>query len=394
MPDNTWCFMDVRGKRQGPVADADVTSAYRRGDLLRDGLVWREGMPQWLVLRQVEDELGLDPSDPAAAPPAPPATAPYMAATTSTRSFDRTEIVYAGFARRFAALFVDGLILAIPSFLLSFVLGIAFAILMQGSDSHTMFIAQTAFGTILGLILRAAYFSVMESSKGQGTIGKRAFGIKVTNEAGGRLTFMQALGRWFAAGLSYLTLYVGFFMAGFTDRKRALHDMVAGTLVVDRWAYTEFPERQQRDQSGVLMAVIIVFFFMMIVVVAILAAIAIPAYQDFTIRSQVAEGSMLAEGSKIAVADYYARNHDFPRNNAAAGVAGPSAMSGNFVSSVTINNGVITVAYGGPKANAMLPSSATLVFAPRGDGEIVRWACNSVAGSTVEAKYRPTLCRP
>ena len=56
------------------------------------------------------------------------------------------------------------------------------------------------------------------------------------------------------ASLSYLTLYIGFLMAAFTERKQALHDMVAGTLVVDRWAYTEHPELQRRGLGGCVIA--------------------------------------------------------------------------------------------------------------------------------------------
>ena len=86
------------------------------------------------------------------------------------------------------------------------------------------------------------------------------------------MSFAQALGRWFAAELSYLTLYIGFFMAGFTERKQALHDMVAGTLVVDRWAYTAEPERQDRSLSGcgvaVLLVMVLVFLAMVVAVVA------------------------------------------------------------------------------------------------------------------------------
>jgi len=399
MPDTTWYYMDMRGQRQGPVADADVTSAYRRGDLLRDGLVWCEGMPQWLPLRQLEGEFGLEPSDHAAAPPPPPATAHYLAATTSGRGFDRNEIVYAGFARRFAALFVDGLILVIPGFVVSFLLGIPFAILVQGLDQRTKAFAQMAFGAVVGLILRAAYFSVMESSKEQGTIGKRALGIKVTNEAGGRLTFLQALGRWVAALLSYLTLYVGFFMAGFTERKRALHDMVAGTLVVDRWAYTEFPERQQRDQSGVLIAVIIGAFFMMIFVIAILAAIAIPAYQDYVIRSQVAEGAALSEGSKQAIAEFYSNRGYYPANNASAGVPASTSIQGQYVDSVTIEStgvgstfATITAHYGN-RANQAI-AGQSLVFRATSAFGSTHFTCDTEAGTTLNVKYRPTVCRP
>jgi len=78
------------------------------------------------------------------------------------------------------------------------------------------------------------YEAAMLSSAWQATVGKRALGIVVTDDEGKRLSFAHATGRHFAKWLSRLTLYIGFIMAGFTKKKQALHDMVAGTLVVNR----------------------------------------------------------------------------------------------------------------------------------------------------------------
>jgi uncharacterized RDD family membrane protein YckC len=76
------------------------------------------------------------------------------------------------------------------------------------------------------------YFPILESSNWQATIGKRAVGIKVIDLDGKRITFPRALGRFFAKIISGLVLYIGFIMAGFTERKQALHDIIAGTLVI------------------------------------------------------------------------------------------------------------------------------------------------------------------
>ena len=80
------------------------------------------------------------------------------------------------------------------------------------------------------------YYAFMESSANQATVGKIALGLKVTDTDGGRISFGRALGRTFAKILSVLTLFIGFIMAGFTDRKQALHDKIAHTLVVKRSA--------------------------------------------------------------------------------------------------------------------------------------------------------------
>jgi len=131
-----------------------------------------------------------------------------------------------------------------------------------------------------------------------------------------------------------------------------------------------------------------------VAVVAVLAAIAIPAYQDYVIRSQVSEGAALAEGSKTAVAEYYSNKGQMPHDNAQAGVASPASIAGNYVSSVTIEDGKIVVAYGGAHANSVIPASAVLVFSPSPAAGSISWSCDTAAGTTVNVKYRPTACRP
>ncbi|MBS0575714.1 MAG: pilin [Proteobacteria bacterium] len=129
-----------------------------------------------------------------------------------------------------------------------------------------------------------------------------------------------------------------------------------------------------------------------VAVVAILAAIAIPAYQDYVIRAQVAEGSALAEGSKVAVAEYYANSGKLPHDNAQAGVADAASITGNYVSSVKIDDGRITVTYGN-KANAPIRDEV-LMFVPAPEEGVMRWSCGSAAGTTIASKYRPAACRP
>jgi uncharacterized RDD family membrane protein YckC len=81
-------------------------------------------------------------------------------------------------------------------------------------------------------VLQWLYFALMESSAHQATLGKMALGIIVTDMQGQRLTFGRATGRFFAKILSGCMIYIGFIMAAFTERKQALHDMIASTLVV------------------------------------------------------------------------------------------------------------------------------------------------------------------
>lgn len=393
MPEVKWFYMDSRGQRQGPVADAGVAAAHRHGDLLRDGLVWREGMPQWLPFAQVETEFGLGQPDGAPVPPPLPEGPRHlaMAAAVRSRSVDRNDIVYAGFMRRWAALFLDQMILAVPMVFIVVLLAIPLGLSSHEGHNAAGALAQVIY-FLLWIIAAPLYYAGQESSVHQATLGKRALGIKVTDDKGQRLDFSHALGRWFAAALSHLTFDVGFLMAAFTERKRALHDMVASTLVVDRWAYTEFPERQQRSPSGCLIVFIIVIVGI-VPVIAILAAIAIPAYQDYVIRAQVSEGSALAKDAKTAVAEYYNRHGSFPPNNAASGLASAASIQGAYVSNVDVGSadGTIAVTYSRmppQRANSAIDGKV-LLFEAKAFADHIEWHCKS---NSIKQKWCARSC--
>ncbi len=129
-----------------------------------------------------------------------------------------------------------------------------------------------------------------------------------------------------------------------------------------------------------------------VAVAAILAAIAIPAYQDYVIRSQVSEGASLAEGSKTAVAEYFASTGKMPQDNAVAGVASAASISGSYVAEVQVDAGQIRVIYSShvpQKANAAL-DGGVLLFSPAPENGNIRWTCSS---ANIPAKYLPTICR-
>ena len=128
-----------------------------------------------------------------------------------------------------------------------------------------------------------------------------------------------------------------------------------------------------------------------VAIIAILAAIAIPAYQDYTIRSQVSEGLSLADGAKTAVAEFYSNTGRLPGNNASAGLATAASIKGNYVSSVDLstNAGMITVAYGGPKASTKIPVGSTLLLSPITNSGSTAWTCKS---NTISPKYLPSSC--
>jgi uncharacterized RDD family membrane protein YckC len=140
----------------------------------------------------------------AAAATVPPLVIPALRADGTRR--------YAGFWIRVAAVFVDSLVLGIPYFLLTRTFG--------------------RYGEAAAVLAAWLYFPLMESSASQGTIGKIAFSLTVTDTSFRRISLKRAVGRQFAKILSTLTLDLGYVMVGLTSQKRGLHDFVAGTLVL------------------------------------------------------------------------------------------------------------------------------------------------------------------
>lgn len=123
-----------------------------------------------------------------------------------------------------------------------------------------------------------------------------------------------------------------------------------------------------------------------VAIIGILAAIAIPAYQDYTKRAHVSEGLSLAAGAKTAVSEFYSTNNDWPTDNTSAGLAASSTITGNAVTSVNVNASTITVTY-----NSKVDSSSnTLTLVATASGGAITWSCT---GGSVDPKYRPSNCR-
>lgn len=134
---------------------------------------------------------------------------------------------YASFSSRTAALLIDVVILYILGFMSGVLLAVFYALLSEDTEG----LEPLAY--LLGIVINWLYFALQESSTKQATIGKRALNIYVSDLNGSRLSFSQATSRHFSKILSSV-LCIGFIMAAFTQRKQALHDLIAKTLVVQR----------------------------------------------------------------------------------------------------------------------------------------------------------------
>lgn len=276
-------FYAQQGRQLGPVPLDTIRQMLATGALQPTDLVWRDGMSGWLPAHSVpelappapqqpqqpygypqqqpgygQQPYPQQPQQPYGAPqqgyPQQPYGQPqapygYQApgypqqpgyGQVPVNYYTPTRPPYSGFWLRFVAIIIDGIILgilSIPIYLIAiFGMGVSFEELNEwdaGNASAQVTMAQL-FINGASIVISWLYAALMESSARQATLGKQAMGIIVTDEYGQRISFGKATGRYFGKIISYCICLIGFIMAGFTERKQALHDMMAGTLVINR----------------------------------------------------------------------------------------------------------------------------------------------------------------
>lgn len=153
---------------------------------------------------------------------------------------------YAGFWLRFVAVIIDGILLGAIQFVAIMpilgIMGIGMSSELQNMDSSSepsmafvsQMMAMAGVTQLVFLVIQTLYYSLMESSKYQASIGKIVLGLKVTDVNGAPVDFTKALVRNLCKIISSMILLIGYLMAAFTEKKQALHDMIASTLVVKK----------------------------------------------------------------------------------------------------------------------------------------------------------------
>ncbi len=186
---------------------------------------------------------GIPAGQPAAAIPAPPGAATPGYVLPAQAGFQpplaRPAVAYAGFWLRFVAWIIDRIVLqfATSIVMLPFAASIGLRQMLHNHPPSSMEDLIPVLANLqkifwLVILLTWLYYGLLESSAWQATLGKKALGLEVTDLRGTRVTFGRATGRYFARYISIMTIGIGFLMAGFTEKKQALHDIIAGTLVI------------------------------------------------------------------------------------------------------------------------------------------------------------------
>ena len=253
MADDSWYYAQ-NNQQLGPVTLEALRAMVASGQVGAADLVWTQGMSQWQPARSVPEVgsallggggggVGNHPVSNTgyqqAGGYAPGAQAGQLGYGVAPSYYQQQyqHVEYAGFWLRFVAFIIDWIICVLPLFLIGFIIGFTNPQLFQpgpGGRTNPNAVGIDLAFRLGGLLIGWLYYAFQESSPRQATLGKLAVGLKVTNADGGRLSFAHATGRYFAKLLSNCTLGIGYIMAGFTEKKQGLHDIVAGTLVVKK----------------------------------------------------------------------------------------------------------------------------------------------------------------
>jgi uncharacterized RDD family membrane protein YckC len=243
-----WYYV-VNGERLGPVSDEQLEALVQQGAINARTLVWKQGMPDWLPLEEVRagpttwcDMCGLQ------VPEGDTLTLKGHRICSRCKPIaverireglplvEGGSLPYAGFWIRFAAKFIDGIILSVFNNIVTAFLGVgAFQQYGSGPQDPQMVAQEMTSAMLLAQLIiftaSCAYNTLFVGAYG-GTPGKLLCGLRIVRPDGSKVTYLRAFGRFWAEWVSALTLLIGYIMAAFDDEKRALHDRIASTRVI------------------------------------------------------------------------------------------------------------------------------------------------------------------
>jgi uncharacterized RDD family membrane protein YckC len=243
MTEQLWYYVNAQQEKIGPVAASVIKEAFVRGELRRDSLVWQPALPQWQSLADNARAFDIDFSN------------------ANVAWLNGTEVKYANFFHRWAAFIFDQWLVTFISLLT--VGSICAAIYFLGDfsgkdniDAAMILLFGGIFAYIFMLMLTSGIYHIsFESSAKQGSYGKQYLGLMVTDDKGAPIDRQKAMLRWFSTALSHMSQNIGFLMAAFTQKRQALHDFLANTLVLERKPVAPAPDINRNQRAVVVLLV-------------------------------------------------------------------------------------------------------------------------------------------
>ena len=131
-----------------------------------------------------------------------------------------------------------------------------------------------------------------------------------------------------------------------------------------------------------------------VAIIGILAAVAIPAYQDYTVRAKITDGLSLAAAAKTAVSEHYATAGSMPTDNSSAGLPAATDISSDNVESVTVSSGLITIVFDETNVSQLTGTTNSLDLSPVAGAGSITWVCQPSSSDPIGTQYLPQTCRP
>ena len=180
-------------------------------------------------------------------------------------------VLYARFLKRVAANIIDSFIVGIITVVvqtpIALVAGVSLGALGDAAGAGTLLLQLAT--QLIGIAIGIAYFGYFYTSDQQASPGKQLVGIKIARPDGERISFARSVGRYFANALNIFTLGLSYLLPLFTEKRQALHDLICDTVVVDRWAFTDSPERQTEELGGCAIAVLVFWGLLILGIVGV-----------------------------------------------------------------------------------------------------------------------------